>query len=699
MKLTWSEDPKVFVKRKPVIQKSQPTSASSPGNDLGPLPKADRNAELQRLSLGALQAFLPADKFLFRDERADDAGVDGSLELLIDSAYTDLRSQIQIKSTESTRTARDGTISISIRVSNLNYLLNGPSPLYLLYVAQDHEFRFAWASDERKRLNKTNLRWTNQKFVRLRFRSVLTKDSLDEIHKRIRREAQFRRKVTDILDAAGGLEDVAISISTETLKITDAGEAMRILQKSGISIVSSGYVSEVKELSRLLSEEDLREPRVLLVLAHAEYMLGRYLTATAFIRDATLRIGELSEDDQLFLKALGDACDYQTGRMDAATLVERASKSLKDTSSQFSIALKLNQLRHILLNEGDLDRRSAALNELQTLVDRIKESSRYSAPFKLYARISLAEAEGHQIILLTMRVLGEARIKQSLGRFSRYESVVQTHAERLRSWQLDIDQILKDAVTQAHPFLLATAVQVQVTIAVHYVTNQYRLNQDVLNSSNSISVLTGALENAETALGISLKAKNLESELRSKILIADIYELLGRQLEAQEIAREILPKAKAMEYAALVWRAEAHLTGQTLLAKFKELSQPKSEEEWTAINANFSDQEVSTHARKILELAELPVERLPIVERDLFSFRDISNEKLSWCRHLELIQDLEHESHPATHFAKDPTRYCKCLLLGHESRFGDPDWNAVMRAFKRAYCEMCSDRSPYKTTA
>ena len=48
--------------------------------DLGPLPKADRNAELQRRSIAVFQVSLPPDKFLFRDERADDAGVDGSLE-------------------------------------------------------------------------------------------------------------------------------------------------------------------------------------------------------------------------------------------------------------------------------------------------------------------------------------------------------------------------------------------------------------------------------------------------------------------------------------------------------------------------------------------------------------------------------------------------------------------------------------------
>lgn len=681
---------------KPLGRKSQPAAASSLSGSIGPLPKADRNAELQRRSLGALRALLPSDKFLFRDERVDDAGVDGSLELLIDSAYSDLRSQLQIKSTESTPSNRDGSISISVRISNLNYLLNGASPLYLLHVAQDNEFRFAWARDERKRLNKTNPGWINQRFVTLRFMNVLTNDSLDEIHQRIRREARFQRQVTDILDAAGGLENVAVRISSETLKITDAVEAKRILQNSGIAIVSSGYASEVKELSQLLSDEDLREPHISLVLAHAEYMLGRYLAARALTKDTTLRITELSEDNQLFLQALGDACDYQTGRIEANKLIERATESLKHSSSQFSIALRLNRLRHILLYESELDLRSAVLNELQTLVGEIKSSHQYSAPFKLYARISLAEAEGYQVVLLTMRLLGEAQIKKSLSRLSNLGSVVDPNAERLINWQSDINQILKEAVTQAHPFLLAAAIQVQVTISVHYVTNQYRVSPDALSSPSVRNLLATALDNIQGALNLSLKAKNLEAELRARLLIADIYELLDRQSEAQEIAREVLPKAKAMEYAALVWRAEAHLKGKTLLGKFKELSQPKTDEEDAEIYSNFSDEEIGRYAKMILELSELPLDRLAIVERDCFSRRDISNEKLSWCRHLELIQDLEHEQHSATHYAKDPTRYCKCLLLGHESRFGDADWHAIIRAFKQAYCDGCSHRVPFR---
>lgn len=680
------------MKRKSIKDKSENNAPLVA--DLGPLPKSDRKAELERTSLAALHAFLPADRFLFRDERISDAGVDVSVELLIDSAYTGLRSHIQLKASDSDKTNRDGTVSLSIKAQNLNYLLNhGPTSLYILYVHPRNEFRFLWAADEASGLSKTNVLGTTRKFITLRFDRILTPDSLAEIHSRIRKAAQFHREIGNILTGAAHLENLTIRISPETLRITDPGEARRILRQSGIAIVSAGFASEVKGLARLLTDEDLRDPRILLVLAHADYTTGKYLHARASLKEAELRIGELSEDDRSFLQALADGCDYQTGKIDTAAAIVRVTEHLKHSSSRFTVAFKLHQIRQVLFSETDIARRELALTQFQELVKQILSSDDYSAPFKLYARILLIEAEGFHLVLRTFRILGELRIRRSLPRL---QEAVEDHPQLLERWQQNIDSILKEVVTKNHPVLLATALQVQVTIAVHYITNQYRLTPDQQDlSPGSEELLHKALENVEGSIAIAHKTGNLEAELRGQMLVADIYELLGRQSEAKAIANQILPQAKAMEYAALIWRAESHMNEQTMLAKLKDLGRPLSDEEAAAMHANFTDDQIRDFAKRLLEISNLPVERLPILERDMFSRRDISREKFRWCRHLELIQDLQHEQHRETHYAKDPTRYSRCLLLAYESKIGDTDWLAVIGAFKRAYCESCAEKSPF----
>lgn len=101
-------------------------------HDLGPLPKGDRQDTLQQLSIKAFRNLLSGDQFLFRDERVDDKGVDGALEVKANSSFTNCRAQVQLKSTDADPNDfnQDGSFSESIATANLNYLLNGQSPLY-----------------------------------------------------------------------------------------------------------------------------------------------------------------------------------------------------------------------------------------------------------------------------------------------------------------------------------------------------------------------------------------------------------------------------------------------------------------------------------------------------------------------------------------------------------------------------------------
>jgi len=131
-------------------------SSPNPFGGLGQLPQVDRNADLQTLSLRALQAVLPVVKFIFRDQRVDDFGVDGLLELRIGGRATNFNAQVQLKGTDSEVFNEDGTLSLQVRVSNLNYLLNGQSPLYIVHIAPRSELRFVWAYEEWTRLEQTN---------------------------------------------------------------------------------------------------------------------------------------------------------------------------------------------------------------------------------------------------------------------------------------------------------------------------------------------------------------------------------------------------------------------------------------------------------------------------------------------------------------------------------------------------------------
>src|SRR5262249_14422908 len=150
---------------------------------------------------------------------------------------------------------------------------------------------------------------------------------------------------------------------------------------------------------------------------------------------------------------------------------------------------------------------------------------------------------------------------------------------------------------------------------------------------------------------------------------------------------------------ALIERAEKQLSGESLSSLVERTVRTRSEKEKVIDQIQESDESLCQNAAQILKIIGLPSDRLPVLEREYFSYRDIAKEKMDWCRHIELIQDKRHELHPATHFKTDPTRFCICGLYGYRSKFGDTDWTAVITAFKTSHCDGCEGKSPFSEPA
>jgi hypothetical protein len=168
---------------------------ASVNENLGSLPRSNRNDEPEERSFKSFDGALLPNRFCPRDERSKERGVDASLEPLLDGCRTNFLSHVQLKGTNSEGINEGSSISLSFAVSNLNYLLNGLSPLPILYVSPRHELRYFWARDERRRLDSLNGGWIQQGEVTLRFRDCMTSKPLDTTHERgARRGCQGRRQ-------------------------------------------------------------------------------------------------------------------------------------------------------------------------------------------------------------------------------------------------------------------------------------------------------------------------------------------------------------------------------------------------------------------------------------------------------------------------------------------------------------------------
>lgn len=174
-------------------------------DDLGPLPTSDANSALQRESLAALHSLLPPDSWILRDERVDDLGVDASLEVLASGQGTNFRAQIQLKARRRLEPNHDNAISVAVETANINYLLNGVSPLYILYRPENRELRYAFAREELHRIESTTPNWRSQQHISIRFAHLLDQSSLNLIRTRIMTESRINRSIQDKIAPVRGM--------------------------------------------------------------------------------------------------------------------------------------------------------------------------------------------------------------------------------------------------------------------------------------------------------------------------------------------------------------------------------------------------------------------------------------------------------------------------------------------------------------
>ena len=286
---------------------------------------------------------------------------------------------------------------------------------------------------------------------------------------------------------------------------------------------------------------------------------------------------------------------------------------------------RLQRIRYAIRSDRDPERRAALLAELCDLVEYISRSDDLSGALKIHARICLVEAEGHEFVLDSMREIAESRMKIDIGRVPDLRAMFRGQAARLQKWDEMSVAVLKDSIEVGNPYVVADAMLTRGNISYSVMSNQ-KASSVMFGQTFTLdeTYVQNNIHNAMQALKLFSQASNLEGELRAKMLIADLCELMGRVDEAQAIAREVLPKAKAMPYSALVYRAEEHIAGRGLQSRMASSGTPRSPVERAKDMAETSDEELIHNAAQMLRVHNLPSERLPIMEREYASFRDIA---------------------------------------------------------------------------
>ncbi|MBA4192075.1 MAG: hypothetical protein C0467_29200 [Planctomycetaceae bacterium] len=663
---------------------------------LGPLPQSDSNDELQQRSLVAFRVAVPTNLFLVRDERVDDKGVDLALEVKAGDRFTNIRAQVQLKATRETGLNTDGSFSFSVATSNLNYLLNGQCPMYGVWIAPRNELRLVWARDEARRLHAVNPNWQEQDTVTLRFPRPTRPDEWGESHARVLREGRLHRQSHDALTRAATAAPITLGVNPTTLAVTAPDQASEILTEHGLAMISGGNAPLVLDLVRLLQNEVRALPHTRFIVGYAHYAQGDYFTARSELGRATSGRDQFDPVDRYVLDALLSGCDYRLGRIDEIEFRDAQRRQEGAAPPSVAAQLRLDRLRTEHLRAHDDVRRIELLTELRRTTDAIQAMS-VGGTLKLEARVVRLYAEGAENNFAFLNGICRMQMRLGMGRTPLTPAVlselaaVQGEAARLDA---EAFRLIGEAQTLGHPLLIADALCTHAVILLGRIVDSR--TQATLFGRTPPPFPAGFLDEMDRRLEHAARcferAGNTEGVVRAAILLADWMEVTGREMLANQHLERVLGLARGMGYDHYVEQIEAALAGDSDYRRYtnRVMNPPDLDAEMAAM----SDEDVRRYALDCLTSAELPAERLPVVERECFSARAICQEKMNWCRHLELFQDRRHQLSPATHYRTDPPRVGHCTLHRHQSGIEYPDWVTVITAFKSCYCVGCADRSP-----
>lgn len=673
-------------------------NSGSDTSDLGPLPISDEKAELQRESIKALNALLKGqDGIIFRDERVEDYGVDGSFELKLDRRMTNLRGQVQMKAASHLVSLSDGSFSHSVRTANLNYLLNGTAPIYILYNLQKDEFWFSWAQDESRRLNEENPAWRKQEWIALNFSERFSQASLPCIYARIMKEGRLHRQIHDSLANATGSEAVIISIDSESLSITDPVQARDVLLASGAAIVAVGFPVEVLDLMRLLDLEIRETARIQMTAGYAEFTRGDHYAALGHIRRALARKGELSARDQSFLVTLRDAAEFHIGLINAETYQQRLWARSQTLEGLEALEARQDALHHQYLTENDGDTRAAIVERLRGVTAEILGHPDVHQGIKLDAKLLLLFLEGMQANIQTDETLFHTEIREFL-----YPSDTKSAKQNLQAallnqsgWERHADEALREAYDLRHPILIVQALIVTLYVRIGRL---FEKRMEAINSHQLYKVPEPAKASIENifneAYRLSRPSGLVEARLTLDKLKIQFLEVQGDLGRAKAAAEKLYPEADAMGFKPIAEEAAEVLEGRTLLMRYEQDIAKSDLRHRDQLHANQTDEELSRMAQHLVKIIGSPPAHPKKLLGYMRSFRFIAQQRCAWCRHLQLWEDLTQTKDPATAFSVSPMRKVICEKFKYVSSAESVDVIAIVEDFKRDFCDSCSARDP-----
>lgn len=534
-----------------------------------PLPSSSSKEDLETISRNKFSLLFSPTLFEIRQENQRDKGIDLTIEIKKDGSYTNFRFAVQIKSTESIKPNKDGSISFPVEVSNINYLLNNGMPAY--YVLYDHNSENFYLEDVNQvyygLIKKHNPKNIPEK-VKVKFSKLLSPVLITEIYDHTFDNGILLRQLNSHLKFPNTKPAKGIVIDGDN-EVYSVEQNIAFINKFGFMLLNNADFDRVIEIEQRTHPRTEASATFNLVCGIAYFQRANLFKALELLKAAQHKSAEFTADIQSMLSYTLLHAKYLLGMISKLDFQQELSTLMNGDDLGSFLQVEKAYKVFVRREETDADGLQTLYKTLHQII--LKENDSNSLRVIAYAQILSAESKIliNDLTMNFFQICGRVNDLFKTNTYKQWDILAKTFEKRL-------DSVIEFALSQKN-FM---AVSNLSSTKIDWIYEKTYIRHLLKNWNKTAFDLDKPLdkEDLDILLKYSVKldkiAETYEMLQHKENLILCLsrkYELLhfaGQKKDANLVAKRILEIIEANDLNGLKAQYNELINGETSHEKF-----------------------------------------------------------------------------------------------------------------------------------
>lgn len=262
-----------------------------------PLPLSSMQENLETVSRNKLALLFDPVHFEVRPEPVRDKGIDLAIEIKQNGYYTNFRFAIQLKATNRAKVNKDGSRSISVQVSNINYLMNSGMPTYyVLYDAALDQFYCEPAAQVFQTLMKAYPQQKLPKQFSVRFQNLFTTVLIETIYNDTLESGMLLRKIMPKARQGKGL------LVDEDNEVYTVEQNIAFIETFGYLLMNNKDFGRIIEIEQRTHPRTKASPMFNMICGISYYQRADLFKAIELLKEAQKGIDSLDQQGKTMVR-------------------------------------------------------------------------------------------------------------------------------------------------------------------------------------------------------------------------------------------------------------------------------------------------------------------------------------------------------------------------------------------------------------